>query len=148
MDRETAVQLVVEIQRVCEDMDRSVGILAGTIAEPQSAAYRRIVGRMIGYMFTDFLRPIARTYPDLEPPQLRTPPQVETPLSAADIDAIGKIILATESVKRVASGADVPEGERRLWEEGLVSITSGLDELRQFIARRGLSDQPDDRARA
>ena len=55
-------------------LNQSVQRVKDTCSSEEFERYRRIVGRIMGYMYIDIMRPIFFEYPDLEPESLRRRP--------------------------------------------------------------------------
>lgn len=71
IDREVA-ERVKSISLVCtHQLDRSVKEALQGAPEVHASMYRRLVGQVLGELFTEILMPIYTAYPDLEPEELK-----------------------------------------------------------------------------
>jgi hypothetical protein len=72
--RTAAAKIVDLILRQAAEQDRLLAELQRECPEEEFRRYRQMIGRSMGSLLDDVMKPIFQTYPDLTPPQLREPP--------------------------------------------------------------------------
>ena len=69
--RITAAELEALLRNVSANLDKSIRIVKEGESEEEFVRYRKLVGRMMGEIFTEVLQPIYSQFPDLAPEALR-----------------------------------------------------------------------------
>lgn len=72
MKRDVAEQIVSIMHKVTKEMDASILLIQRECPEEEFIEYRRAAGRVMGYLFTDIVRPIFREYPELVPEEMKS----------------------------------------------------------------------------
>lgn len=71
MKKETAQQISTLMLDVTEKLNESI-VLAASDGNPDEAEYfKKTVGRIMGDLFIEIMRPIYKEHPDLKPPGLK-----------------------------------------------------------------------------
>jgi len=70
-NKETAAQVEKKMRDCSAMLNSSIQLVMDTSPEEEFREYRRLVGRIMGAIYLDILQPIHRTFPDLEPPELK-----------------------------------------------------------------------------
>ncbi len=99
---------------------------------PQLNEYRRAAGRVLGYLYTDILRPIFAQYPDLEPESMKDGGD-GTPEAPVDRVVAERIAALMGDVS--AWLHRLPENERDAFHEGITEVENGIEDVRKFIAK-------------
>lgn len=71
MKHDVAEQIVSIMQRVTREMDESISLVQQQCTDEEFIEYRRAAGRVMGYLFTDIVRPIFHEHPDLVPDEMK-----------------------------------------------------------------------------
>jgi hypothetical protein len=98
---------------------------------PQLNEYRRAAGRVLGYLYTDLLRPIFEQYPELEPESMKR--GVASPDAPIDRGAAEKIVALMNEVSEWL--ARLPETDKETFTEGISEVRSGIEDVRTFVAK-------------
>ena len=72
MKRDVAEQIVSIVHKVTREMDASILLIQRECSEEEFIEYRRAAGRVMGYLFTDIVRPIFQEYPELMPEEMKS----------------------------------------------------------------------------
>lgn len=72
MKHEVAEKVVAIMQSVTKAMDESISLVQQQCPDEEFAEYRKAAGQVMGYLFTDIVRPIFQEHPDLVPEAMRT----------------------------------------------------------------------------
>lgn len=98
---------------------------------PQLNEYRRAAGRVLGYLYTDILRPIFAQYPDLEPESMKSGQAgPDEPIDRAVAEKI------TTRMSEVSEWlARLPEAEQEAFAEGVGEVKSPIENVRMFVAK-------------
>lgn len=98
---------------------------------PQLNEYRRAAGRVLGYLYTDILRPIFAEYPDLEPESMKD--GNSTPEAPIDRLVAEQIAALMGDVSAWLQG--LPDNDRTAFREGISEVENGIEDVRKFIAK-------------
>jgi hypothetical protein len=75
MDRHVAEQVLVDLFDVSRKINATLLLIQKECTEEEFAVYRTGAGLAMGYLYTEFIRPILQEHPDLEPEEMKEPPQ-------------------------------------------------------------------------
>lgn len=67
----TAKKVEKTMRKCSAALNESIQLVMDTCPDAEFKAYRRTIGRIMGAMHLDVMRPIHRRFPDLEPDELR-----------------------------------------------------------------------------
>ncbi len=70
-NKQTADEIQKTMRQCSALLDQSVRQVMETCPAEEFVAYRQIVGRIMGAIYLDVVRPIHQCYPDLEPEELK-----------------------------------------------------------------------------
>lgn len=70
MRKDIAAQVNALMLEYSAKLDQTVSLLREHCSDEEFQAYRRGIGRVMGYMFTEIMTPIYDEHPDLRPPSL------------------------------------------------------------------------------
>lgn len=120
-------------------LDASVKDAIDNAPEQHASMYRRLVGKVMGQIFTEILTPIYVAYPDLEPEELRRArldagPVVMPPETGA------KLMEVSSSVSTALSNlredlAQKAEGDVRSLGLALEGTISHIKDIQEFLRR-------------
>ncbi|MCU6500419.1 hypothetical protein GTP91_02915 [Rugamonas sp. FT82W] len=71
MKKEIAMEVLSLLATQSKDLNASLIRVRDTCTEEEFDAYRTEVGKILGAMYLDIIKPIHMKYPDLEPEALR-----------------------------------------------------------------------------
>ena len=132
MDRASATAVVEAVLQFAPRINESIRDLMMTgPSGPQLNEYRRAAGRVLGYLYTDILRPIFAQYPDLEPESMKS--GQASPDAPIDRAVAEKIMALMNEVSEWL--ARLPEAEKEAFSEGVVEVRSGIEDVRMFVAK-------------
>ena len=132
MNRASASAVVEAVLAFAPRINESIRDLMMTgPSGPQLNEYRRAAGRVLGYLYTDILRPIFAQYPDLEPESMKSgQAAADEPIDRAVAEKI------TTLMNEVSEWlARLPEAEKEMFAEGVAEVRSGIDDVRTFVAK-------------
>jgi len=132
MDRTSASAIVEKVLEFASRINESIRELMMTgPSGPQLNEYRRAAGHVLGYLYTDMLRPIFGQYPDLEPKSIKdgdsTP---EAPIDGAVAEQIMNLMNEINGWLH-----RLPENEQAAFNEGIVEVKNGIEKVRKFVAK-------------
>lgn len=132
MDRAQATAVVEAVLQFAPRINESIRDLMMTgPSGPQLHEYRRAAGRVLGYLYTDLLRPIFAQYPDLEPESMRNgQAAAEEPIDRAVAEKIATLMNEVSEWL-----ARLPEAEKDAFAEGVDEVRSGIEDVRTFVAK-------------
>ena len=69
--KETASEISALLLEFSGTLDNSVALVASDGNADETAHYKRVVGKIMGEMFVEVLRPLYSEHPELKPPELK-----------------------------------------------------------------------------
>lgn len=141
MNRTTA-ELVKEVVLECaRHLDTSVATVQAEWNSPQAELYRRLVGQVMGRLYTEVLAQVYRSHPELEPQDLkaarakgssvpRLPPELVSVLLNLEGDVTRRLCRLIEEV-----GAREGSADSRDLEKSLRGSLEALTTMRAFVER-------------
>lgn len=72
MNTEAAQELISISLRCSEKINNSISLVLNTCDEAHFHAYRRLAGRVMGYIFTEILQRVYQSNPDLDPDRMKS----------------------------------------------------------------------------
>jgi hypothetical protein len=132
MDRASASAVVEAVLQFAPRINESIRDLMMTgPSGPQLNEYRRAAGRVLGYLYTDILRPILAEYPDLEPVSMKNGDgTAEAPVDRVVAERIAGLMADVSAWLH-----RLPENERTAFHEGISEVENGIEDVRKFIAK-------------
>lgn len=132
MNRTAASAIVETVLEFASRIDGSIRNLMMTgPSGHQFNEYRRAAGHVLGYLYTDILRPIFAQHPDLEPESMKDGDGAP----AAPIDRA----VAEQTMKLMADIKEwlhhLPENERVAFREGIIEVENGIEGMRKLVAK-------------
>ena len=142
MQHDDASETVERILDLANRLNASAAEVAGMLSAAAAEEYRMQAGRVIGYMFADFLQPIFREHADLEPESFKrdAPPQPKLSLNSYAAKRIGGVNREVDALIRQLENTTVPGNETRLWNEGIAKIRDATEWIDSFIERNQNND--------
>jgi len=67
MERENAQKLMENISKIDSQINRMIEIISDMKDEQEQKRYRKSASMVVGLIYSDFIRPIIRDYPELDP---------------------------------------------------------------------------------
>jgi hypothetical protein len=130
IDRKVAENIKTVILNCVSQRDRSVKDAIEGSPEEQASMYRRLVGQVMGQLFTEILVPIYVAHPDLEPEELRKARLTPRPQSMPKETAV-----ALMSVNTSVTGAlgNLRADLSHISEENVRSLGLALQEPLDFL---------------
>lgn len=118
-------------------LDRSVKDVIEGAPEEHASMYRRLVGQVLGDLFTDVLMPIYAAHPDLEPEELRKAKREPEPIFMPP-EIAAKLMSVSSSVSRALSNlrlelALVPGGDAGKLDSALQEPLNTLQDIQEFL---------------
>lgn len=71
MDKQISAELVALMRECSDKLNVSVQKVKDTCTEEEFLEYRKTIGKIMGDMYFDVMRPIFEEYPDLEPETMK-----------------------------------------------------------------------------
>jgi hypothetical protein len=132
MDRASATAVVETVLQFASRINDSIRQLMLTgPSGPQLNEYRRAAGRVLGYLYTDILRPIFAQYPDLEPKSMKSGQAApDEPIDRAVAEMITTLMYEVREWL-----ARLPDAEKEAFAEGVAEVRSGIEDVRTFVAK-------------
>jgi hypothetical protein len=142
MDEKLAAEVASRLQKasaLCESSLRTVKTNEGLgIVE----VYGRLVGLFLGHAYTNVLAPIWRTFPALEPAEMKTPyVEPEPSLSEESQRALREFITeARRALEFTRKSVPATEAAQSFAYGGLAELEDALAKIEQFLARPRFRD--------
>ena len=142
MDTEIAKEIAKRIQQataLCESSLRTVMSQEG-LGHVQ--VYGRLVGDFMGHSYTNVLAPIWKAFPQLEPPEMRTPYVEEAPtLTPQSRQALSQFVREARTALDFARSAVPPaEAENFFRFGGLAEVEKAVSAIEDFLATPRIRD--------
>jgi hypothetical protein len=137
IDRNLAEHIKVSVLSCVHQLDESVKDAVEGGPDEHSSMYRRLVGQVMGQIFTAILTPIYDAYPDLEPEGLRRARQ-EAKSSSMSRETGNKLMSTSTSAlnelnKLRAGLAQAQDGDAKMLETGLRETIDSLRIIQEFL---------------
>jgi hypothetical protein len=131
VDKGSASVVVATVLQLAPRINESIRDLMMTgPSGPQLNEYRRAAGRVLGYLYTELLRPIFAQYPDLEPEPMKSDGIPDVPIDRAVAERIVGLMNEVSICLQ-----HLPETERVALGEGISEVENGIEDVRTFIAK-------------
>ncbi len=142
MDPELAKEIAKRIQdasALCESSLRTV-MTQESLGHVQ--VYGRLVGDFMGHSYTNMLAPIWKAFPDLEPPEMRTPYVEESPtLTPQSRQALSEFVRNARAALDFARSAVPPaEAESFFSFGGLAEVEKAVSAIEDYLAKPRIRD--------
>lgn len=70
-DKKICEHIISEMNNCAVSLDQTIRMVQEQCSQDEFEKYRKAAGFVLGYIYTDVLRPIYRDHPDLEPSDLK-----------------------------------------------------------------------------
>lgn len=139
IDREVADRVRSVSLACANQLDRSVKDALEGAPDVHASMYRRLVGQVLGELFTEVLMPIYAAYPDLEPEELKgarqEPQPVVMPLEVGSkllgiISSVGHELSVLRTELALIPGKPVGN-----LDSALQDPLDALEDIREFLRR-------------
>ena len=141
MDKQTAASISKRLLELSEAAQRSLVVVKANDSIETATAYRALVGRLMGYAYTNVLAQLWREYPDLEPEGMTAP---DTPVGFSSLAPESRAALEGLVVQGRSDFArlrDLPPSEA-LPEEAVAELEGVLEAIESFIANPDPAGRP------
>jgi len=112
MDRAVAEEIIAELRKASDLCEASLRTVMSNETPGHAKVMRNLVGQFMGNAYLNVLAPLWKTFPDLEPPEMRQPysePAID--LSPASREAIRAFLRQAHSALELIERA-VPQAEQ------------------------------------
>lgn len=75
MERHIAEQALAALKDASLEVSTTLSLIQRECTEEEFVEYRTAAGTAMGHLLTEVIEPIVRQHPDLEPEELKKPPQ-------------------------------------------------------------------------
>lgn len=125
--------IVHEASELCNE---SLRIIKGNDSLGQVNVFGRLAGEFMGHSYTNFLAPIWHTFPDLEPPEMRTAyVKSDHVLSPESQEALRAFIAKARAAVRLAQECLPPDERAKLFAfDGLPEVERAVAAIEEFLA--------------
>lgn len=137
IDKGMAEHIKISVLSCVHQLDESVKYAVEGGPHEHSSMYRRLVGQVLGQLFSAILAPIYDAYPDLEPEGLRKAREETNP--APMPFETGKKLMSTSTVAAVeldklrAKLTEIQEKDAKALEVGLLETIDSLHIIQEFL---------------
>jgi hypothetical protein len=143
MDEKLAAEIASRLQKACVLCDASLGPVKTNENLGIVQVYGRLVGLFMGHAYTNVLAPIWKTFPTLEPADMKTAyvepePALTKESQRALRDFITEARSALEFTRKSIPAAEVA---RSFAYGGLAELEEALAKIEQFVARPRFRDE-------
>jgi hypothetical protein len=136
MDRKDAEKLVESFLRATTLCNAALKVVMANDSLGQAKVFGGLVGAFLGHSHTNVLAPLWKTFPDLEPPEMKQPwTEPEPVLSPASQKALRTFLDQAHAALRMVEEV-VPQDERNTMSAfgGLSEVGSAVAGIERFLA--------------
>jgi len=136
MERKDAEEVVESFLRASALCNESLRVVMSNDSLGQAKVFGGLVGTFMGHCYTNILAPIWKTYPDLEPPEMKQPwSEPEPALSSASQQALRTFLDQAHAALRMTEEV-VRQDERDAMFAfgGLPEVDSAVAGIERFLA--------------
>jgi hypothetical protein len=131
MEKQTAALVSQRLLRLSGEADASVTTVMTHDAAPTARAYRALVGRLMGYAYTNVLAQVWRHFPELEPEGMRkAATNPSTSLSSESKAALGALVERARSELAFLRGLPASES---FPESAIAELEQVVSEIEAFM---------------
>ena len=142
MDAEIAKEIARRIEKASALCNASLRTVMTHEGLGHVHVYGRLVGDFMGHSFTNLLAPIWKAFPELEPPEMRTPYVEETPtLTSQSREALSEFVRDARAALDFAR-AEVPPAEAEDFFKfgGLAEVEKAVSAIEDYLAKPRVRD--------
>ena len=142
MDPKVAKEIAERIGKVSSLCNASLRTVMTHEGLGHVQVYGRLVGNFMGYSYTNLLAPIWKTFPQLEPPEMRTPYAEQVPtLTPESREALTDFVREARAAIDFAQAAISPgEAEKFFGFGGLAEVNDAVSAIEDYLARPRVRD--------
>jgi hypothetical protein len=143
MDEKLAAEIASRLQKACALCDSSLGPVKTNENLGIVQVYGRLVGLFMGHAYTNVLGPIWKSFPALEPADMKTPyvepePALTDESQRAIREFITEACSALDFTRRSLPAAEVAQSFAY---GGLAELEEALTKIEEFLARPRFRDE-------
>ncbi|QJR13486.1 hypothetical protein DSM104440_00270 [Usitatibacter palustris] len=144
MDRDSAKSVVEAIEAASAKVNESLHTVMCNESLGTAKVYGRLVGDFLGISYTNALARIWKAYPDLEPPEMKTPyVEAKPSLTAESRAAIQEgLTHALEAMDRVRATMIESDPSLSLRKGDIAELEATVDALAAFLERPRFREEP------
>jgi hypothetical protein len=142
MDEKLAAEIASRLQKVSALCDSSLGPIKTNENLGIIEVYGRLVGLFMGHAYTNVLAPIWRTFPNLEPAEMKTSyVEPEPTLTEESQRALREFVAqARPALDFITKSVPAAEAAQFFAYGGLAELEEALTKIEQFLARPRFRD--------
>lgn len=145
MDADAAKEIAQRMQKASASCNASLRTVMTHEGLGHVQVYGRLVGNFMGHSYTNVLAPIWKAFPELQPPEMRTPYVEQTPtLTPESRRALTEFVRDARAALDYAKSAVSPsEAEVFFGFGGLAEVETAVSAIEDYLARPRVRDTED-----
>ena len=142
MDPKAAKEIAARIGKASTLCNASLRTVMSHEGLGHVQVYGRLVGNFMGYSYTNLLAPIWKAFPQLEPPEMRTPHVEQVPtLTPESREALTDFVREARAAIDFARTAISPgEAEKFFGFGGLAEVDDAVSAIENYLAHPRIRD--------